>query len=78
MKKVDEIEVVVEIEKEEDLDPEKEEVKDEIGTIGHIKIAIKSEGLILTEKIRNVNLEVVGEKIHYLLKKQINYGSPLD
>ena len=75
MKKVDEIEVAVETEKEEDLGLEKE-VKDEIGTIGHIKIAIRIEGQILTEKIKNVNLEV-GGKTNYLLKKQISCGLPL-
>ena len=72
MKKADEKEVVVEIVKEEGRE---KEVIDEIGTIGHIKIAIRIEGLILIEKIKNVNLEV-GEKMNYLLKKQINYGRP--
>ena len=77
LKKVDEIEVVVEIEKEEDLGPGKGEEKDVIDTIGHIKIAIRIEGPILIEKIKNVNLEV-GEKMRCLFKKQISYGNLLD
>ena len=69
-------EAVVEIEKEEDLGPGKEEIE-EIDTIEHIKIEIKIEGPILRGKIKNANQEGV-EKMSCPLKKQINYEPPLD